>query len=134
VEKISLQEYAELKKISLVTVNKHIKNNIVESIKEKNRRYILIDRNEVVTKKDTININSLDTNIESIYKERIKDLKIMNKQLIKQNKQLNKDNKLLFNDLKNATDESKNVYKQFISEMKNIAIPHKKKEKKKKKK
>jgi len=133
VEKISLQEYAKLKKISLVTVNKHIKNNIVESIKEKNRRYILINRNEMVTEKDTTNINSLDTSIESIYKERIKDLKLMNKQLMKQNKQLNKDNKLLIKDLKSATDESKNVYKQFISEMKNIAIPHNKKKKKKNK-
>lgn len=126
--KLTPKEYAELHNISLVTVNKRIKNNVIKSIKEDNRRYIIIDDENTINAdiiEETTSKPLLTNDLENLYKERINDLLRINKQLYKHNKQLIKENRELNN-------ESKAVYKQFIGEMKLLLLPPEKKEKKKK--
>ena len=126
--KLTPKEYAELHNISLVTVNKRIKNNVIKSIKEDNRRYIIIDDENTINAdiiEETASKPLLTNDLENLYKERINDLLRINKQLYKHNKQLIKENRELNN-------ESKAVYKQFIGEMKLLLPPPEKKEKKKK--
>lgn len=138
--KLSLQEYANLKQISLVTVNKHIKKGLINSIKEGARRYIIIDEEEVeATNYTQKNKPNLLTTLETLYEARIQDLERVNNQFIKQNKQLNKQLEIkdqrikeLEEELRELNTETKDVYKQFINEMKTLMLPQKLEKKKKK--
>lgn len=138
--KLSLQEYANLKQISLVTVNKHIKKGLINSVKEGARRYIILDTEEIeVTNSFKKNKLDLLTNLETLYEARIQDLERVNKQFLKQNKQLNKQLetkdkriKKLEEELRELNNETKDVYRQFIGEMKTLMLPQKKEKKKKK--
>ncbi|PHO11317.1 hypothetical protein CPG38_13670 [Malaciobacter marinus] len=129
-KKLSIKEYANLKGISEVTVNKYIKNKLVKSIKEGNRRYILLDEEELkeISTNEPKEINNLDTIslIKSSYEEQIKLLQETNKRLVKENKRLTKE-------LKALNIEVKGVYQQFIGEMKTILLPPAPKKKKSKK-
>lgn len=137
--KLTLQEYANLENISLVTVSKRVKKGLVNSIKEKNRRYIIVDDEQSeVTKNMDNNKPTLSTSLETLYEARIQDLERVNKQYLKQIKQINKQLEIkdirikeLESELKELNNETKDIYKQFIGEMKTILIPNKVKKKKK---
>lgn len=142
--KLTLQEYANLENISLVTVNKRVKKGLINSIKEGNRRYIIIDDvDSEVTNIQEENKPSLLTSLETLYEARIQDLEKFNKQFTKQIKQLNKqleikDNRIkeLESKIEKLDNETKGIYMQYISEMKSLLLPPapEKKPKKKKKK
>jgi len=136
-KKLSIKEYANLKGISEVTVNKYIKNKLVKSIKEGNRRYILLDEEELkeITTNEPKEINNLDTIslIKSSYEQQIKLLHETNKKLAKDNKRLTKQLQVKENELKALNIEVKGVYQQFIGEMKTILLPPAPKKKKSKK-
>lgn len=137
--KLTLQEYANLENISLVTVSKRVKKGLVNSIKEKNRRYIIVDDEQSeVTKNMDNNKPTLSISLETLYEARIQDLERVNKQYLKQIKQINKQLEIkdirikeLESELKELNNETKDIYKQFIGEMKTILIPNKVKKKKK---
>lgn len=131
--KLTLKEYAKLKDISLVTVNNHINKGLVNSIKEKGRRYIIIEDDDIKEVMDSNKPPFIINNLEILYKERIKELKEVNKQLNKQNKQLIKRVCKLENKLEKLNDETKDVYKSFIGEMKLLQQPLQKTKKTKKK-
>ena len=78
--KLTPKEYAELHNISLVTVNKRIKNNVIKSIKEDNRRYIIIDDENTINAdiiEETTSKPLLTNDLENLYKERINDFMLI---------------------------------------------------------
>jgi predicted site-specific integrase-resolvase len=96
VNKLSLQEYANLHNISLVTVNKRINKGLINSVKEGNRRYIL--KEEAIEDTDKVNevnkpiyedeLNTFINHLQKEVKYLKKEVKRLNKQLEKKDEQL----------------------------------------------
>lgn len=125
-KQISLQEYANLEGISLVTVNKRVNKGLVQSEKIGNRRYILINDDVVTNNKD-------DEVKEDFANPLIKYLEVSNKKLTKINKQLNKDLEIqkkeiarLNKQLNKEKDNTSNIYLRYINQLENNQIRHNK--------
>ena len=123
---MTLKEYANLKNISLVTLNNRIKKGLINSIKEGNRRYVVYDGEDLDSLSKDINKYSLDNHSEDILKE----YKLLNKSLERQNKKLyklinKKDLRIveLENDIKELNNTKNNLLLDYVSEMKNIYLP-----------
>ena len=135
--KLTLKEYANIKNISLVTLNNWIKKDLVNSIKEGSRRYIVIKDEDVNKPLEKIHKGTLDYKPKDI----IKEYKSFNKILEKRNKQLyklllKKDTRInkLENEVKELNSSKNNLLLDYVSEMKKLYLPPVLNDSKKKKK
>lgn len=124
--KLTLKEYANIKNISLVTLNNWIKKDLVNSIKDGSRRYIVVKDGDVNKPLEKINKDTLDYKPKDI----IKEYKSFNKILEKRNKQLyklllKKDTRIneLENEVKKLNSSKNNLLLDYVAEMKKLYIP-----------
>ncbi len=125
-KKISLQEYASLEGVSLVTVSKRVNKGLVKSEKVGNRRYILIDDdiniNENIKAVNKVNDNELLKYLQGDNKRLTKINKLLNKDIEKRNKEIARLNKLV----NHEKDNTSNIYLRYINQLENNQIAHKK--------
>ena len=105
ITKLTVQEYATRVSISPTAVYKKIKNQSVEFIKENGKTFIILHDNDQALSKSNDN-----------------DCMQMVKDLLKENRKLIKSNGKLLNKALDKSDETNEVYKQFITMM----LPNKK--------
>ena len=119
-DKLTLKEYAKKKGISLVTVNKHINKGLINSIKEGNRRYIILDEDI-----DNSSVNKVNKVYKPYENNFINHLQRENKRLIKENKKLKK---LLIKkekQLVKTTNNEKQTLLNYIGELKQLQLSNK---------
>jgi len=105
ITKLTVQEYATAVGISPTAVYKKIKNQSLEFIKEAGKTFIILHDNDQALSKSNDN-----------------ECMKMVKDLLKENSKLIKSNKKLLNKALDKSDETNEVYKQFITMM----LPNKK--------
>ena len=130
-ERMTLKEYANFKNISSVTLGKWVSNKKVDSIKEGGRRFILVEKEDLVKPL----IKDYPTIEDKHYLIFIKELQKEKKELRKEKKALLERVRELENKLNTEHENTKELYQQFIHEMKQLSLPSspgQNKEKKKK--
>ncbi len=105
ITKLTVQEYASKIGISPTAVYKKIKNQSLEFIKEAGKTFIILHDNDQALSKSNDN-----------------ECMKMVKDLLKENRKLIKSNEKLLNKALNKSDETNEVYKQFIT----MILPNKK--------
>ena len=128
--KLTVKEYAELLGISTVAVYKKISNQVINSIKEDNKTFVIVEDKELTnfSKVSSKPKNKLEVNSLESY------LKVENKQLKKQVKRLQKEIKYTHEKLEKLQDKKENLLLDYVSEMKKLYLPPVLNDSKKKKK
>jgi len=115
-KKLTVGEYAEQFNTSVQSVYQRIKRGSLKSIESNGVKYVVV---EDISIKSTLN-----SSIESEFKDMFKIIKRLQKQLTKKDKEI----KRLVKALEKSNTSKEDVFLSYISELKQLQIAHKTKE------